>query len=283
MHGFGKWYKQEIFVIIATRWEWSSQLVMGHDISQVHRRIFLSSISCHFNASYSRLLSPSLSAALHRFKNYRLKRPVSVVMTKSFLKNDCTAPIGTQIVTHSIQALAPVAMVTPSEERSGRVWEPASCEKLQCNGSQIFFYNLSEQGLHFSLRALVFVFIGTWVLERRGEVKGSWMYSLAKKDSALLCALGKLLYGHGLQLRAHSYSVRLTSTTHFQLLRTQGHVFSYRDTPLDFNITVSVTFTHIFHCSSTVRLLLNYMFRPKTVIIKFSNCTEAIAHLRCQW
>jgi hypothetical protein len=41
-------------------------------------------------------------------------------------------------------------------------------------------------------------------------------------------------FGHGLQLRAHSCSVRLTSTTYFQLLRTQGLVFSYRDTLLVF-------------------------------------------------
>jgi hypothetical protein len=34
-------------------------------------------------------------------------------------------------------------------------------------------------------------------------------------------------FGHGLQPRAHS-----CSTTHFQLLRTQGHVFPYSDTPL---------------------------------------------------
>jgi hypothetical protein len=38
-------------------------------------------------------------------------------------------------------------------------------------------------------------------------------------------------FGHGLQLRAHSCSVRLMSRTQFQLLRTQGHVFSYSDTP----------------------------------------------------
>jgi hypothetical protein len=34
--------------------------------------------------------------------------------------------------------------------------------------------------------------------------------------------------GHGLQLRTHSCSVRLMNTTVFQLLRTQGHVFTYR-------------------------------------------------------
>jgi hypothetical protein len=39
-------------------------------------------------------------------------------------------------------------------------------------------------------------------------------------------------FRHSLQLRAHSCSVRLMSTTHFQLLRTQGHVFFYSDTPL---------------------------------------------------
>jgi hypothetical protein len=39
-------------------------------------------------------------------------------------------------------------------------------------------------------------------------------------------------FGHGFQLRAHSNSVRLLSTTHSQLLRTQGHVYSYTDTPL---------------------------------------------------
>jgi hypothetical protein len=37
---------------------------------------------------------------------------------------------------------------------------------------------------------------------------------------------------HGLQLHAHTCSVRLLSTTHFQLLRTQGHAFSFSDTPL---------------------------------------------------
>jgi hypothetical protein len=36
--------------------------------------------------------------------------------------------------------------------------------------------------------------------------------------------------GHGLQLPAHSCSVRLMSTTHFQLLRTQGHVLLQRCT-----------------------------------------------------
>jgi hypothetical protein len=41
---------------------------------------------------------------------------------------------------------------------------------------------------------------------------------------------GKPLFGHFLQLRAHSYSVQLISTTHFQLLRTQGHMFSHSDT-----------------------------------------------------
>lgn len=29
-------------------------------------------------------------------------------------------------------------------------------------------------------------------------------------------------------------------------------------------------------------LLLNHMFRPKKVIIRFSNCTESIAHRRCK-
>jgi hypothetical protein len=37
---------------------------------------------------------------------------------------------------------------------------------------------------------------------------------------------------HGPQLRAHSCSVRLMSTTHFQLLRMLAHVFSCGDTSL---------------------------------------------------
>jgi hypothetical protein len=41
----------------------------------------------------------------------------------------------------------------------------------------------------------------------------------------------RYMFGHGRQLRAHSCSVRLMSTVRFKLLRTQGHVFSYSDTP----------------------------------------------------
>jgi hypothetical protein len=48
--------------------------------------------------------------------------------------------------------------------------------------------------------------------------------------------INRYKFGHGLQLRAHSCSVRLTSATHFQLLRTQGHVFSYSDTPLAISV-----------------------------------------------
>jgi hypothetical protein len=40
-------------------------------------------------------------------------------------------------------------------------------------------------------------------------------------------------FGRGLQLHAHSCSVRQRDTTHFQFLRTQGHVFSCIDTALE--------------------------------------------------
>jgi hypothetical protein len=50
--------------------------------------------------------------------------------------------------------------------------------------------------------------------------------------ATLWVQVNRYKFGHGLQLPAHSCSVRLMRTTHFQLLRTQGHAFSYSSTPL---------------------------------------------------
>jgi hypothetical protein len=53
------------------------------------------------------------------------------------------------------------------------------------------------------------------------------------RHAVSLMSVNSCKSGHGLQLRGHGCSIRLMSTTHFKLVRTQGHVFSDSDTPVD--------------------------------------------------
>jgi hypothetical protein len=74
---------------------------------------------------------------------------------------------------------------------------------------------LSEQGVHFSLRVLVFVFMSLRLL--KGEkAMGTCMYIVSNKASALLYATKSLLYCTGSVKCVHFSYILFASDLYFQ-------------------------------------------------------------------